>query len=59
MKCLKENLKLLLENFIANVLKCKACLQVKFKCELRICYYIMYFLMMSPFSRDFIRMEID
>ena len=53
MKCLKENLKLLLKSFIANVLKCNACLKVKFKCELQgICYNSIYSLMMSPFYKN-------
>ena len=40
------------KNFIANVLKCKACLKTKFKCT---CIT----LGMSLFSRDYIKTEIN
>ena len=45
----------LLKSFIANVLKCKACLKTKFKCV----YATMCSLVMSPFSRDYMKTEID
>ena len=45
----------LLKSFIANVLKSKACLKAKFKC---VCA-ILCSLVMSPFSRYYIKMEID
>ena len=49
------NFVLLLKSFIANVLKCKARLKSKFKC---MCV-TMCFLVMSLFSRDYIKKEID
>ena len=45
----------LLKSFIANMLKCKAHLNTKFKCV----FVTMCFLVMSPFSRDYLKMEID
>ena len=44
-----------IKEFIANVLKCKARLKVKFKCV----SITMHSLVMNPFSRDLIKMEID
>ena len=45
----------LLKRFIANVLKCKTRLKTKFKC---VCV-TMRSLVMSPFSRDYMKKEID
>ena len=45
----------LLRSFIANVLKCKARLKIKLKC---VCV-TMCSLVMSPFSRDYMKTEID
>ena len=45
----------LLKSFIANLLKCKALLKVKIKCV----SIIVYSLVMSPFLRGFIKVEID
>ena len=50
-----KNFVLLLKSFIANVLKCKARLKTKFKC---VCI-TMCFLVMSPFSCDHMKTEID
>ena len=46
---------LLLKSFIANVLKCKARLKTKFIC---VCV-TMCSLVMSPFSRDYMKTKID
>ena len=51
----KNNFILLLKSFIANVLKYKARLKSKFKC---VCV-TMCSLVMSLFSRDYIKTEID
>ena len=48
------NFVLLLKSLIANVLKCKARFKSKFKCVCTMCS-----LMMSLFSRDYTKMEID
>ena len=45
----------LLRSFIANVLKCKACLESNFKC---VCV-TMCSLLLSLFSCDYIKAEID
>ena len=45
----------LLKSFIANGLNCKACLKTNFKC---MCVAICS-LVMSLFSRDYIKTEID
>ena len=50
-----NNFVLLLKKCFANVLKCKPLLKVKFKCV----SVTMYSLVMSPYSCDFIKMEID
>ena len=45
----------LFKSFIANVLKCKACLKGNFKC---LCV-TMFSLVMTLFSHDYIKTEID
>ena len=45
----------MLKSFIANMLKCKARLKTKFKC---VCV-TMCSLVISPFSHDYMKMEID
>ena len=45
----------LLKSFIVNTLKCKARLKTKIKC---VCV-TMCSLVMSPFSRDYMKMEIE
>ena len=44
----------MLNSLFANVLKCKARLKTEFKCM----YVTMYSLVMSPFSLDYMKMEI-
>ena len=44
----------LLKSFIANVLKCRACLTTKFNC---VCV-TMCSLVISPFSRDYIKWKL-
>ena len=51
----QNNFVLLLKSFIANVLKCKARLKSNFKC---VCVTLCS-LVMSLFSRDYIKTEID
>ena len=46
----QNNFVIMLNSFITNVLKCKACLKAKFKCA----SVTMHSLVMSPFSCDFI-----
>ena len=50
-----NNFVTMLKSFIANVIKCKARLKTKFKCA----FITMHSLVMSPFSHNFIKADID
>ena len=50
-----SNFVTMLKSFITNVLKCKALLKTKFICA----FVTMHSLVMSPFSRDFIKTDIN